>query len=265
MDSKEFKETFILKKIVQKGYNENELSENNCLFDIFVNNILEYHDKPVHSLIEMRQCRKTKTKGDLWELFCKFYLEKIKKYDNVWLLKETPDDVLNLLQLKKHDVGIDIIACKNNKYSAVQCKFKRPREGLVPGTWIAYNCVNWKELSTFYALCNSTNNNNWENHIVMTNTRYVRHMGNKSKKDKSICYGTFAKLTSIDFIVIASENNNIIDRNDSINDIKVETQNTLNDTNKHVKKRRERMNVNKMRLARLKYFENNLQKSDLST
>lgn len=224
-----------------------ENQQNDSLFDIFVNSILEHHDKPVHSLIEMRQNRKTKTKGDLWEIFCKFYLQKIKKYDNVWLLKETPDDILNLLKLRKNDVGIDIIACKNNKYSAVQCKFKKPREGLVPGTWIAYNCVNWKELSTFYALCNSTNDNNWENHIVMTNTKYVRHMGNKTKKDKSICYGTFSKMTSFDFINLTNNGHHIIQETTNENDKNEESK------RKSVK-RRERMNLNKMREARLKYF-----------
>jgi hypothetical protein len=184
----------IIKKIVNKEYTFKSI------FDYFIDEILNFHDKPVYSLIEMKQFRKTKTKGDIWEYFCKLYLQKIKKYDEVWLLKEVPDEILFKLGLKRHDYGIDIIACKNGKYSAVQCKFKRPREGLVPGTWIAYNCVNWKELSTFYALCNSTNKNNWEQHIVMTNTKYIRHMGNKSKKDKSICFGTFSKLSSLDFM-----------------------------------------------------------------
>lgn len=264
MDLKDFQQEFILKNLINKECKDHP--QNDSLFDHFINNIIEHHDKPVHSLIEMRQNRKTKTKGDLWEIFCKLYLQKIRKYDHVWLLKETPDNILELLKLRKNDVGIDIIACKNNKYSAVQCKFKKPREGLVPGTWIAYNCVNWKELSTFYALCNSTNDNNWENHIVMTNTKYIRHMGNKTKKDKSICYGTFSKMTTFDFITLADKGNQVVNNDDSDN---VDTQendkvnksdnsddNLKNDNIKKPIKRRERMNINKMREARLKYFEN---------
>lgn len=210
----------IIKKIVNKE----------SIFDSFIDEILDYHDKPVHSLIEMN-CRKTKTKGDIWESFCKLYLKKIKKYDDVWLLKEVPDDILFKLGVKRHDYGIDIIACKNDKYSAVQCKFKRPREGLVPGTWVAYNCVNWKELSTFYALCGSTNKNNWEQHIVMTNTKYIRHMGNKSKKDKSVCFGTFSKLSSFDFMEL------------------------LNSSPQLTKEIQPEMDVNDIRLARLKFLK----------
>ena len=254
MELQEFKQNFILKNLINKGYNEkyNEKYKNDSVFDVFINNILEHHDKPVHSLIEMRQNRKTKTKGDLWEIFCKLYLQKIKKYDDVWLLKEIPDDILNLLQLRKNDMGIDIVARKNNTYSAVQCKFKRPREGLVPGTWIAYNCVNWKELSTFYALCNSTNNNNWENHIVMTNTKYIRHMGNKTKKDKSFCYGTFAKMTSFDFLTLTSEE--VINQNQTENKQEIENQTSISSTRKVSNKKKERMNLNKLREARLKHF-----------
>ena len=171
----------------------------------------------------------------MWECFCKLYLQKIKKYDHVWLLNEVPDDILEKLSLKKRDVGIDIIACKKNKYSAVQCKFKTPRQGTVPGTWIPYNCVNWKELSTFYALCNSTNNNKWEQHIVMTNTKYVRHMGNKTKKDKSMCYGTFSKLSSIEFI-------SLIDKNETSHSLKQDQDTTTTTTEE-------------LRLARLRFFE----------
>lgn len=169
------------------------------LFDLFVERVKEYHDAPCHSLSEMRERRNTKAKGDLFEVFCKAYLKKIKGFDDVWSLGEIPDEVKHLLGLGGRDVGIDIVARKGEVYSAVQCKFKTPRKGTVPGTRVPYDCVNWKELSTFYALCARTNGGAWGRHVVMTNCRYVRHMGNKNTKDWSLCHGTFKGMTSIDF------------------------------------------------------------------
>jgi hypothetical protein len=192
-----------LQKIILKLVSR-QPEQGHTLFDMLVNEILEYYNKPVHSLSEMKSVRKTKTKGDLWECFCKLYLEKVKGYDQVWLLCEVPEDVLNELGLSKRDYGIDLIAKRGSRYTAVQCKFKKPRAGHVPGTWIPYNCVNWKELSTFYALCSKTNNAKWEHHLVLTNTKYVRHMGNKTRKDRSICRGSFAKLTHFDLVGLTS-------------------------------------------------------------
>lgn len=238
-----------LENIIRRIVSVNEISLTNLnLFDMVVSGILEYHDKPVHSLSEMTQRRRTKTKGDLWEVFCKLYLKNIKGYDDVWLLSEIPDGILEELSLCRRDVGIDIIARKAGKYTAVQCKFKRPREGLVPGTWIAYNCVNWKELSTFYALCYKTNGNKWQNHIVMTNTKYVRHMGGKTTKDKSICVGTFNKLTRMDLLTIINGETNIVGWNITIGE-----ENTVE--LKEIKKDERGLDVSELRLARLNFFE----------
>lgn len=60
--------------------------------------------------------------------------------------------VLLTLGLERQDCGIDLIACTGDytcadtcavQYSAVQCKFRSDRD----------QCVLFKELSTFYALC----------------------------------------------------------------------------------------------------------------
>jgi len=188
-----------LQRIISKIVSKNP-EQSHTIFDTLVNEILEYYNQPVHSLSEMKSVRKTKTKGDLWEYFCKLYLQKVKGYHNTWLLHELPDQIREQLGMSKRDYGIDIVAEKNGRFTAVQCKFKKPRPGHVPGTWIPYNCVNWKELSTFYALCAKTNGGKWEHQLVLTNTKYVRHMGKRSQKDRSYCRGTFSKMTHLDFV-----------------------------------------------------------------
>jgi len=177
-------------------------------FDNFVTECLSFYNKPCSSIQEMRSNRNTKVKGDIFELFCKAYLYRTGKYDKVWLLKEIPDEVAKKLNLNtSRDFGIDIVCRSASKdlYSAVQCKFKKPKEGLVPGTrFLPYDCVNWKTLSTFITLTTRTNNNNWEKVIVMTNAKYVRRQGSKTPKDVSYCYGTFNSLKAMDFIELST-------------------------------------------------------------
>lgn len=168
------------------------------VFDFFVEELefleLNHDDSKFVGLKDIKSGKKLK--GDIFEEFCKQYLLKIKKFDTVYLLKETPVDVLNLLGIKRQDFGIDIIAIKNGKYNCVQCKFKKPhRDGIIQnaGGYIRYNCVNFKELSTFYTLAIKTGP--WNKLIVMTNTKYVRHIGRKTKQDWSICLKTFQNLS----------------------------------------------------------------------
>jgi predicted helicase len=191
--------TPILKYIVSHSTNSSHSSHSNNSsnpFDDLVTKLVEHVDRPVHSIQEMRQHRSTKVKGDVFELFCVVYLRH-QGY-NVWLLKNIPDDVRVQLGIGTRDVGIDLVAEKNGRYSAVQCKFKRPRPGFVKGTWLPYNCVNWKEVSTFFSLCHRTQETaNWQYHMVMTNTKYVRRMGKATIHDKTIAYGTFAQLTGL--------------------------------------------------------------------
>ena len=164
-------------------------------FDEFVKFAQDYYDKPVSTIEELRTKRCNKFKGDLFEIFCLKYLKFVylpKKYKifNIWLLKETPTDVLERLNLKRHDMGIDIITQINDSYLAIQCKYRtKPKNKVTYG-------VTWKELSTFYAIVNRTGP--YLNHIVMTNANFVRHVGGKSKKDISICYGSLIKLTCSD-------------------------------------------------------------------
>jgi hypothetical protein len=175
------------------------------LFDIFLKLYLTHTTEPVHSLAELREKRTTKHKGDLFEHFCQLYLKYIKNYDEVWMLKEIPPAIREALSLETHDVGIDLVAKKNGRYSAVQCKYKTPRQdGTVKDApWIWHNTVNWSSVSTFYALCSRTGP--WDKHIVMTTAKSVKRMGHKNEKDLSICIGTFRKLTTLDFITMYSK------------------------------------------------------------
>jgi len=163
-------------------------------FDQVVEGLLHYTERPVHSLQEMREARSTKVKGDLFETFCARYLEW-KGY-TVWRCHDIPLDVCAALGMTRFDVGIDLVAEKHGRYSAVQCKFKRPRG------WYG---VNWREVSTFFSLCFRTQQQaNWQHHIVMTNTKSVRRMGNASPYDKTYAYGTFKKLTTIHLLELVS-------------------------------------------------------------
>jgi hypothetical protein len=175
------------------------------LFDIFLKLYLTHTTEPVHSLAELREKRTTKHKGDLFECFCQLYLKYIKNYDEVWMLKELPPSIREALSLESHDVGIDLIAKKNGRYSAVQCKYKTPRQdGTVKDApWIWHNTVNWSSVSTFYALCARTGP--WEKYIVMTTAKSIKRMGHKNEKDLSFCIGTFRKLTTLDFISMYSK------------------------------------------------------------
>ncbi|GAG84464.1 unnamed protein product, partial [marine sediment metagenome] len=115
----------------------------------------------------------------------------------------------------------------DNKYYAIQCKFRKLNP-LKKKTGIP-----WKQLSTFYALVYKTGP--YEKHIVMTNTNFVRHVGKKTKKDLSICYGTFKNIGQFDWIKMISNKEN------KIQDLKKESIN---------------LKLVQLREKRLKYYEN---------
>jgi predicted helicase len=160
------------------------------LFDEFMTECQKWYEQPAHSFVEMRTRDNKKIRGDIFEDFSVLYLKHVRKFDQVWRLQDVPTEVLEQLGLKRQDVGIDIIAEKAGKYSAVQCKYKKHRS-------IKKNILTWKALSTFYALCLRTGP--WEKYIVMTNCEYARHEGKKSYKDLSICLRTFQKISKNDW------------------------------------------------------------------
>jgi len=72
-----------------------------------------------------------KIKGDSYENFVLDYILQNKLYDNAWLCKNTPDNILinagidiykPNFNLIRHDIGADIIAVLNNNTYFIQCK-----------------------------------------------------------------------------------------------------------------------------------------------
>ena len=176
------------------------------LFDKFIIECQSFYEKPAHTLQEIKQRDNKKIKGDIFEEFCLLYLKNIKNYDNVWLLKDVPDDILNQLKMVRNDMGIDIIVEHNNLFYAVQCKYKKPNT-------FRKNILSWKQLSTFYALCLRTGP--FEKYIIMTNCDYTRHQGSKTYKDISICLKTFQNCTKDEWLKMCDKEGQII--NNEIN------------------------------------------------
>jgi len=184
------------------------------LFDEFILECQKWYSIPAHSLVEMRKRDNKKIRGDIFEEFCVLYLKHILNYDKVWRLPDVPDEILLKLNMKRRDMGIDIICENNNIYTAVQCKYKKHT------SYKSKICVTWKELSTFYALCLKTQIQ-WEKYIVMTNCDYVTHMGQKTEKDQSICIGTFRNISKDEWIKMCgltgqSLNINVNEQNNNI-------------------------------------------------
>lgn len=149
-------------------------------FQSFLDRIAVSTNKPCSSIHEFKR-RSTKAKGDIFEKFCVLYLEATGY--KAWLIKDTPDYVLQILKLKPFDVGIDIVALKDNKYYAVQAKYRQANNK-------KFNVLGWKELSTFYAMC--ARSGPWEKHLVMTSCDYIRRL-NKDPKDMIINKKVFMK------------------------------------------------------------------------
>jgi predicted helicase len=139
-------------------------------------------------------------------------LKHILNYEKVWRLPDVPDEILIKLNLKRRDMGIDIICENNGLFAAVQCKYKKH-------TTSRKHCVTWKELSTFYALCLRSGlvtdqEKGWGKYIVMTNCEYITHMGKKTEKDLSICIGSFRNITKDNWIKMCNIKGNLLKSND---------------------------------------------------
>ena len=177
----------------------------NNLFDEFTKECQKWYEEPAHTFTEMRTRDNKKIRGDIFEDFTVLFLKHARDFDEVWRLGDVPDDILDKLGLKKHqDMGIDIVAKKDNKYYAVQCKYKKH-------TSFRKNILTWKQLSTFYALCLRTGP--WEKYIVVTNCEYTRHAGKKTVKDVSICLKTLQNITKEQWTKMCELEGNQIDQN----------------------------------------------------
>jgi hypothetical protein len=166
------------------------------LWDEFEADCRTFYDAPAHSFTDMRVRDNKKIRGDMFEDFCVEYLKHVKGYDNVWLLEDVPEELLVKLRMQRRDVGIDLVAEKSGRYSAIQCKYKKQETSKT-------KIVTWKALSTFYALCMRTGP--WDKYIVMTNCSYVRHMGKKTPKDVSYCLGTLRKTSKEEWLKMCGD------------------------------------------------------------
>lgn len=134
----------------------------------------------VHDMSALRRREgKRKIKGDIWESFCKEWLLTLpnRPYFFVWLLSEVPEEILQLLSLKRVDSGIDLICqlrdvphtsiekCGYSEKSAflpVQCKFRgKTKAG-------HFKPLQWKIVDSFVALVSLTGP--WQTGLIMTNT-----------------------------------------------------------------------------------------------
>jgi hypothetical protein len=234
-------------------YNDND---KNKIFDRLLDEIQKYHSREAHTLNELKDRDNKKIKGDIWERFCVLYLENLeayyknnnninKKYINVWLWKDVPNNVLSALGLKitKVDNGIDIIAeTYDNKYHAIQCKYLGNTD----------KTVSWATLSTFVGLC--ARSGPWDRQIVMTTGKGITRKVPKTDKDLSICIGTFRGLSKEMWMKISGiyTEHRINDPIDNINNINKIDFSNLNLSNLNTKP----STINELRDKRLQYYQN---------
>lgn len=175
-------------------------STNMTIFDGFVREIEAFSSRRVKDMRELKLRDDKKMKGKAWELFCKEWLLTLpsKKYSDVWLLAETPPEVLQLLQLSKVDSGIDLVCRVNGAshngrecgfsdqsgYIAVQCKYRGTGKSGIARS------LAWSMFSSFVGLCALTGP--WRFGLIMTN---APSLGRKAvpvkNRFRSLCLKTF--------------------------------------------------------------------------
>jgi hypothetical protein len=137
-----------------------------------------------------------KRKGKIFEAFCKDWLLASEKYDEVFLLSEVPSDLQSQLGLPKGDKGIDLVARKENKFFAIQVKFRSKPIGRKSSS-----TVTWRHLSTFISLCQTTGP--WERCLVMTNVPNVLWQGRCPPHFSVIKYLNFRNTERIHWMKMA--------------------------------------------------------------
>ena len=172
------------------------LTKNNSMIETLLKTCNSYYEKPVHNLQDMKM-RNNKLKGDIFEYFTQLYLKDIYRLKEIWLLNEIPLELMNKLNLKKKDYGIDLVGIDNNdKIYAIQSKFRKHNNH-------RKTSISWKELSTFYALCERSGP--YDNYIVFTTADYVNRIGKKTEKDITIGYNKLSKLTHFEWLKICGD------------------------------------------------------------
>lgn len=229
-----------LKIIINKSVIKS-LTTNLNSFDIILEELHNWYEREVHNLSDLKKRESKKIKGDYFELLCKLILKE--KYPHVWLLHETPKEILDKLSLKKKDYGIDIICSNEKGFTAVQCKYRKRLRSKT-------NVVTWNMLSTFYALCLRTGP--WINYMVMTNADYITHMGKKNFKDISFVLNSFKKITNDEWLkIIGLEERTLTDSKE----IKEESKEPKEESKEPKEEPKKELSIEEIRLNRLKFLE----------
>ena len=219
----------------------------NNLFDEFVAECQKWYNSPVHTLTEMKTRDNKKIRGDIFEAFSILYLKYVKCYKNVWLLKDLPIETLEKLNMKRQDMGIDIIVeTEGGDFIAVQCKYKTP-------TGFKQNVLSWKTLSTFYALCLRTGP--WSKFIVITNCIYTRHQGKKTPQDISYCLKTLQNIKKDEWLrmcQVSGEKIGYLPESTITNDVQIIS--TVDIAQTHKIKSAKLPSIEEIRLLRQKRF-----------
>lgn len=212
------------------------------IFDNFITRCQLYYDRPAHSIGEIKLKLNKRLKGDIFEHFCyKYMLFCYKDITQVWFLKDLPQDICLKLNLKNHDLGIDLVAIdKYNRYYAIQAKYRKKNQ------YKPITVVGWKELSTFYGIVTKTGP--YFKHIVITNANYIRHIGVKTKKDQSICYGTLKNIKSDQWLSMTNQKGNVLDSEPSNSETEI--------PKITFKKKSKILSTEELRLKRLQFFDN---------
>lgn len=198
---------------------------------------------------------KNKSKGELFELIC-FNFIKLNVFKqinclNVWLFKDLPDNLRQEFGLSYKDMGIDIIVqTVDNKWLAIQCKYRKKPTHKNTNGYPAKWKVNWKDLSTFYSLCQRTGIKDigWNKHIVITTAESVNRQGLKNDKDISICLGTFRNIEKSKWLEL------IGDKGETLNGSSLNIDTKLNDKDT---KLNDSPNIDELRSKRLKFLLGN--------
>ncbi len=164
-------------------------------------------------------------KGKLFELLC-FKLIRggcFRKITSdreveVWLYPDLPAKLRDELKLPYHsrDMGIDIVCRDQNGWIAVQCKYRKK-----PSPHAKFNRgwkLPWKDLSTFYALCNTSGP--WMKTVVITTGLGILRQGRrKLENEVAICNGSFKSLPREAWLWVCGDEGNILDKSKSGNNI----------------------------------------------
>lgn len=156
----------------------------------FENIFQKFVDEIAYTPTNIRELKSyTKVVGDIWEDFSIMYLQKMYNM-KVFKIKDCPIDILLQLNLRRQDVGIDLIGIdSDDEYFAIQCKYRKSCKAL-----------SWRDVSTFDALC--MRSGPWKKCIVMTTSSSIKREGITTSKDVFWGNAHFRNMSRYDWMAI---------------------------------------------------------------